>query len=47
LPPGLASGCRESDDDVFAQVGPHVKDVHGIDATLELREQLAPLVHDA
>lgn len=37
----------ETDDDVFAQVAPHVKDVHAMEATPELREQLSPLVHDA
>lgn len=33
-------------DDVLAQVGPHAKEVHGVDVTPELREQLAGLVTD-
>ena len=34
-------------DDVMAQVGPHAKEVHGVDVTPETSAQIATLVHDA
>ena len=37
----------DSDEDVLAQVAPHAKDVHSLDVTPELRDQLAGLIHDA
>ena len=38
---------RETDDEIFAQAGPHAKEVHDVDVTPELKEQLAGLVHHA
>jgi len=37
----------ETTDDVLAQVGPHAKEVHGVEVTPEMRDQLATLVRDA
>jgi predicted small metal-binding protein len=36
----------ESTDDVLAQAGPHVKDVHGTDVTPEMVGQLRPVIRD-
>jgi predicted small metal-binding protein len=36
----------ETVDDVFAQVGPHAKDVHGVDVTPEIAQDLGRHVHD-
>ncbi len=36
----------ESTDEVMGQVAPHAKEVHGVDVTPELRDQLAGLVRD-
>ncbi len=37
----------ESDDEVFAQAGPHAEQVHGVQVTPEMQQQLAGLIHDA
>ncbi len=36
----------ESTDEVMDQVAPHAKEVHGVDVTPELRDQLVGLVKD-
>jgi predicted small metal-binding protein len=36
----------ESDEEVFAQAAPHAKDVHGVDVTPELQQQLAGLIRE-
>ncbi len=36
----------DSVDHVMAQVGPHVKEVHGVDVTPELAGRLSTLVRD-
>jgi predicted small metal-binding protein len=37
----------ETTDEVMAQVGPHVEDVHGEQVTPEMAGQVATLVRDA
>jgi predicted small metal-binding protein len=37
----------ETDAEVFSQAGPHARDVHGLNPTPELQQQLAGLIHDA
>lgn len=37
----------DSDDEVMAQVGAHAKEVHGVEVTPDLRQQMGGLVHDA
>ena len=37
----------ESDEDVLSQTGPHAQQVHGVEVTPELQQQLAGLIHDA
>jgi predicted small metal-binding protein len=37
----------ESDEEIFAQAGPHAEQVHGVSVTPELQAQLAGLIHDA
>lgn len=36
-----------TDEEVFEQAGPHAQQVHGVEVTPKLREQLAGLIHDA
>jgi predicted small metal-binding protein len=36
----------ESIEEVLAMAGPHARDVHGLEVTPEMREQLEGLVHD-
>jgi predicted small metal-binding protein len=37
----------ETADEVMAQAGPHVKEVHGLEVTPEMAGQIRTLVHDA
>jgi predicted small metal-binding protein len=37
----------ETDEEIFAQAGPHAKQAHDVDVTPELQQQLAGLIHDA
>lgn len=37
----------ESDDEIFAQAAPHAEQVHGVQVTPEMKQQLAGLIHDA
>jgi predicted small metal-binding protein len=36
----------DSVDDVLAQVGPHAAEVHGVEVTPEMREQLTGAIQD-
>lgn len=36
----------QTDDEIFALAGPHAREVHGVEVTSGLREQLTGLVHN-
>jgi predicted small metal-binding protein len=37
---------EESDEEIFAQAGPHAQQEHGVDVTPEMTGQLAAVIHD-
>ena len=37
----------ENDDEVLAQAEPHVKQVHGVDVTPEMADEIAAQIQDA
>lgn len=36
----------ESDEEIFAQAGPHAQQEHGVEVTPEMKGQLAALIHE-